>query len=102
MTLTLVEQRTSAARAPGGVATRRVRIAVPSVVILVATSAVVWTGASSLPADHRLPYEIEEVMFRIFDGGDYAVVNNCPVVTFKTEESADTLGGVDLSKAATW
>ena len=30
------------------------------------------------------------------------LVNNCPVVTFKTEESADTLGGVDLSKAATW
>ena len=54
MTLTLVEQRTSAARAPGVVATRRVRIAVPSVVILVATSAVVWTGASSLLADHRL------------------------------------------------
>jgi len=25
-----------------------------------------------LPADHRLPYDIEEVLFRIFDGGDYA------------------------------
>ncbi|HEY1335910.1 MAG TPA: acyl-CoA carboxylase subunit beta [Bryobacteraceae bacterium] len=25
-----------------------------------------------LPADHRLPYEIEEVIFRIFDAGDYA------------------------------
>src|ERR1039457_2647798 len=25
-----------------------------------------------LPADHRLPYDIEEVIFRIFDGGDYA------------------------------
>src|SRR5580704_2891199 len=24
-----------------------------------------------LPADHRLPYEIEEVIGRIFDGGDY-------------------------------
>jgi len=24
-----------------------------------------------LPADHRLPYEIEQVIFRIFDGGDY-------------------------------
>lgn len=24
-----------------------------------------------LPADHRLPYEIEDVIFRIFDGGDY-------------------------------
>jgi 3-methylcrotonyl-CoA carboxylase beta subunit len=25
-----------------------------------------------LPADHRLPYEVEEIVFRIFDGGDYA------------------------------
>jgi acetyl-CoA carboxylase carboxyltransferase component len=25
-----------------------------------------------LPADHRLPYEMEEVIFRIFDAGDYA------------------------------
>jgi acetyl-CoA carboxylase carboxyltransferase component len=25
----------------------------------------------SLPADHRLPYEIEDVILRIFDGGDY-------------------------------
>ena len=25
-----------------------------------------------LPTDHRLPYDIEEVLFRIFDGGDYA------------------------------
>jgi acetyl-CoA carboxylase carboxyltransferase component len=25
-----------------------------------------------LPPDHRLPYEIEEVVFRIFDGGDFA------------------------------
>jgi len=25
-----------------------------------------------LPADHRLPYDIEEVLFRIFDGGDFA------------------------------
>ena len=25
-----------------------------------------------LPADHRLPYNIEEVILRIFDGGDYA------------------------------
>jgi len=25
-----------------------------------------------LPSDHRLPYEMEEVLFRIFDGGDYA------------------------------
>jgi 3-methylcrotonyl-CoA carboxylase beta subunit len=25
-----------------------------------------------LPADHRLPYEIEDVIFRIFDAGDYA------------------------------
>ena len=24
-----------------------------------------------LPADHRLPYDIEEVIFRIFDAGDY-------------------------------
>jgi acetyl-CoA carboxylase carboxyltransferase component len=24
-----------------------------------------------LPADHRLPYDIEEVVFRIFDSGDY-------------------------------
>jgi 3-methylcrotonyl-CoA carboxylase beta subunit len=24
-----------------------------------------------LPADHRLPYEMEEVIFRIFDAGDY-------------------------------
>ena len=24
-----------------------------------------------LPADHRLPYEMEQVIFRIFDGGDY-------------------------------
>jgi len=24
-----------------------------------------------LPADHRLPYEIEEIIFRIFDAGDY-------------------------------
>ncbi len=24
-----------------------------------------------LPADHRLPYEVEEIVFRIFDGGDY-------------------------------
>src|SRR5207248_5127699 len=24
-----------------------------------------------LPADHRLPYDIEEVLFRIFDGADY-------------------------------
>jgi 3-methylcrotonyl-CoA carboxylase beta subunit len=24
-----------------------------------------------LPADHRLPYEIEQVIFRIFDAGDY-------------------------------
>lgn len=24
-----------------------------------------------LPADHRLPYDIEEVLFRIFDGGDF-------------------------------
>ena len=27
-----------------------------------------------LPADHRLPYDIEEVIFRIFDAGDYAGV----------------------------
>jgi acetyl-CoA carboxylase carboxyltransferase component len=26
---------------------------------------------SVLPADHRLPYEIEDVIFRIFDGDDY-------------------------------
>ncbi len=26
---------------------------------------------SVLPADHRLPYDIEEVIFRIFDAGDY-------------------------------
>ena len=26
---------------------------------------------SVLPADHRLPYDIEEVVFRIFDAGDY-------------------------------
>ena len=26
----------------------------------------------ALPADHRLPYEIEDVIFRIFDGADYA------------------------------
>ena len=26
----------------------------------------------ALPADHRLPYEMEEVIFRIFDAGDYA------------------------------
>jgi acetyl-CoA carboxylase carboxyltransferase component len=26
---------------------------------------------SVLPADHRLPYEIEQVLFRIFDAGDY-------------------------------
>ena len=25
-----------------------------------------------LPPDHRLPYDVEEVIFRIFDGGDYA------------------------------
>jgi acetyl-CoA carboxylase carboxyltransferase component len=25
-----------------------------------------------LPADHRLPYEIEDVMFRIFDGGEFS------------------------------
>ena len=25
-----------------------------------------------LPADHRLPYEIEEIIARIFDGGDYS------------------------------
>jgi acetyl-CoA carboxylase carboxyltransferase component len=25
-----------------------------------------------LPADHRLPYEIEEVLFRIFDGGEWS------------------------------
>ncbi len=25
-----------------------------------------------LPADHRLPYDIEEVLFRIFDAGDYS------------------------------
>jgi 3-methylcrotonyl-CoA carboxylase beta subunit len=25
-----------------------------------------------LPADHRLPYEIEDVVFRIFDGGDFS------------------------------
>ena len=25
-----------------------------------------------LPADHRLPYDVEEIVFRIFDGGDYA------------------------------
>jgi 3-methylcrotonyl-CoA carboxylase beta subunit len=25
----------------------------------------------ALPADHRLPYEIEQVIFRIFDDGDY-------------------------------
>jgi 3-methylcrotonyl-CoA carboxylase beta subunit len=25
-----------------------------------------------LPADHRLPYDMEEVIFRIFDAGDYA------------------------------
>jgi 3-methylcrotonyl-CoA carboxylase beta subunit len=25
-----------------------------------------------LPADHRLPYDIEEVLFRIFDGADFA------------------------------
>ena len=24
-----------------------------------------------LPADHRLPYDVEEAIFRIFDGGDY-------------------------------
>jgi acetyl-CoA carboxylase carboxyltransferase component len=24
-----------------------------------------------LPSDHRLPYDVEEVLFRIFDGGDY-------------------------------
>jgi 3-methylcrotonyl-CoA carboxylase beta subunit len=24
-----------------------------------------------LPADHRLPYDVEEIIFRIFDGGDY-------------------------------
>jgi acetyl-CoA carboxylase carboxyltransferase component len=24
-----------------------------------------------LPADHRLPYEVEEIIFRIFDAGDY-------------------------------
>ena len=27
---------------------------------------------SVLPADHRLPYEIEEIIARIFDGGDYS------------------------------
>ena len=26
----------------------------------------------ALPADHRLPYEIEDIIFRIFDGADYA------------------------------
>jgi 3-methylcrotonyl-CoA carboxylase beta subunit len=26
---------------------------------------------SVLPADHRLPYEMEDVLFRILDGGDY-------------------------------
>src|SRR5262249_18437504 len=26
---------------------------------------------SALPADHRLPYEIEDVIFRIFDAADY-------------------------------
>jgi acetyl-CoA carboxylase carboxyltransferase component len=25
-----------------------------------------------MPPDHRLPYDIEEIVFRIFDGGDYA------------------------------
>jgi hypothetical protein len=30
------------------------------------------------------------------------LVNNCPVLTFKTEDSAETSAGVDLSKAATW
>ena len=25
-----------------------------------------------LPADHRLPYDVEEILFRIFDGGDFA------------------------------
>ncbi len=25
-----------------------------------------------LPDDHRLPYEVEEILFRIFDSGDYA------------------------------
>src|SRR5205085_299304 len=25
-----------------------------------------------LPADHRLPYDVEEVIFRIFDGSDYS------------------------------
>jgi 3-methylcrotonyl-CoA carboxylase beta subunit len=28
--------------------------------------------AGVLPADHRLPYEVEDVLFRIFDAGDYA------------------------------
>jgi acetyl-CoA carboxylase carboxyltransferase component len=28
--------------------------------------------AGVLPADHRLPYEMEEIVFRIFDAGDYA------------------------------
>jgi acetyl-CoA carboxylase carboxyltransferase component len=27
---------------------------------------------SILPADHRLPYDIEEIVFRLVDGGDYA------------------------------
>jgi len=26
----------------------------------------------ALPADHRLPYDVEEIVFRIFDQGDYA------------------------------
>jgi len=26
----------------------------------------------ALPADHRLPYDVEEVVFRVFDAGDYA------------------------------
>jgi 3-methylcrotonyl-CoA carboxylase beta subunit len=28
--------------------------------------------AGILPADHRLPYDVEEILFRIFDAGDYS------------------------------
>lgn len=36
-----------------------------------------------LPVDHRLPYEVEQVLFRIFDDGDY--------VEFQPEHAAEML-----------
>ena len=74
-----------------------------------------------LPADHRLPYEIEDVVFRIFDRGDYlefqpehapemlcanARLNGRPVALianrrgFLKSESGSRIGGIVYTQSA--